>query len=339
MSFSRILGQDQPKQIITKALHNDRVAHTYLFYGLESVGKKLSAIEFAKALNCENSGPNDACDRCPSCVKIERRVHPDFFLVEPVKSSPGATEAIIRIDQIRELQKKLGYLPYEGKVKVAVVDSAETMNLQAANTFLKTLEEPPGDTVLILIATNPYLLLPTIVSRCQGVKFHPLSVAVVEQILRKKREQDPERIAEEEIAFRAMRSMGRISVAMQDDILEAGQYRNELLNLIRDVSFDRMDAIFSWSRATAKQSESLQTVLDELLDLLRDLAMIKARGDSQILHNRDFFEKLRPLAAEKKMSSLLKMFDSVHRTKAALSGNANALLSLETMLIQFCQAA
>ena len=103
MSFKRVLGQVQPKRIIQNALLNNSVSHAYLFYGQESIGKKLTAVEFAKALNCEVSGPKDNCGVCPSCRKIDRGMHPDFFLLEPEKSSPAGRNAFIKVEEIREL--------------------------------------------------------------------------------------------------------------------------------------------------------------------------------------------------------------------------------------------
>ena len=140
MSFNSILGQSQPKKILINSLHNNSVAHAYLFYGPDSVGKKKFAITMIKALNCKGTNPIDACGECESCRKIENKTHPDFFYIEPVKNTPASREASIKIEVIRELQKKLAYMPYEGKTKAVVIDSAELMNPQAMNSLLKTLE-------------------------------------------------------------------------------------------------------------------------------------------------------------------------------------------------------
>jgi DNA polymerase-3 subunit delta' len=339
MSFQRILGQDQPKRIIQNALQNNSVAHAYLFYGQESIGKKLTAIEFAKALNCEVSGPQDNCDDCSSCRKINQRIHPDFFLLEPGKSSPSGREALIKVEEVRELQKKLSYLPYEGKTKVAIIDGAESMNPQAANSFLKTLEEPPSATVLILITPNPYRLLPTIVSRCQGVKFHPLTSEEVKQILKQTQESGTGDIDAEELALRALRSKGQIKRALEEDIATTRNYRENALNLLEKVSFKRMDVVFKWTRQWAKQPAEIQSLLDEMLSLLRDLAVLKNRGPNTRILNQDILGRLQPLAAQKKVETLIAMFDSVLQTKTALTGNANLQLSLDHMLIQFCEAA
>ncbi len=339
MSFQRILGQDQPRRIIQNALENNSVSHAYLFFGQESIGKKLMAVEFAKALNCEVSGPKDNCGDCPSCRKIDQGIHPDFFFLEPEKSSPSARTSFIKVEEIRELQKKLAYLPYEAKTKVAILDGADAMNPQAANTLLKTLEEPPSSTILILISSNPYQLLPTIVSRCQGVKFHLLHSDVVRQILRQSVQPETEGFSEKELDLRTLRSMGRISRALEEDIEATNQYREEILTLLEQATFKRMDVIFKWTRQWAKRSAQIQSVLDEMLSLLRDLAVIKAQGKTTEILNRDILDRLKPLAAQKSAGALIAMFDSALQTQSALKANTNLQLSLDHMLIQFCEAA
>jgi DNA polymerase-3 subunit delta' len=339
MSFQQVLGQVQPKRIIQNALENNSVSHAYLFYGQESIGKKLTAVEFAKALNCEVSGPVECCDDCPSCRKIDQGIHPDFFLLEPEKSSPTGRNAFIKVEEIRELQKKLAFLPYEAKTKVAILDGAETMNPQAANTLLKTLEEPPSSTILILIASNPYQLLPTIISRCQGVKFHLLSTDVVRQILQQSGLSETDEFSEKELDLRTLRSRGRVNRALEEDIEATNLYREEILRLLEQASFKRMDVIFKWTKQWAKRSDQIQSVLDEMLNLLRDLAVIKCQGKNTEILNRDILDRLNPLAAQKSAGTLIAMFDSALKTKSALTANANLQLSLDHMLIQFCEAA
>lgn len=340
MPFNQILGQEQPRLILQKSLKTGSVAHAYLFYGPESTGKKLTAVELAKALNCQTCGPEDSCGTCPSCDKIQRGIHPDFFLLEPVKNTPTAREAIIKIEAVRELQKKLSYLPYEGKTKVAIINDAEKMNPQAANSFLKTLEEPPSHTVVILIASNPHRLLPTIVSRCQGIRFYSLPISIVKQIMIRQLDAEKTDMGPDEIALRAIRSMGQVSRAMEEDLLLAGEHRQELLELIDQVAFDRMDLVFNWAKNQARKgSGSPQATLDELLNLLRDLAILKAQSAPTTLINQDLIEALKTAASKKNLRTFLRMFDTVHQTKFALTANANTQLSLESMLIKFCETA
>ena len=339
MSFADILGQDRPKQVLKKALQNGHIPNAYLFYGQESIGKKLTAIEVAKVLNCKVYGPKDCCDQCSSCRKIEGNTHPDFFILEPEKNSPSAREAIIKIDAVRELQKKLAYLPYEGEVKVAIINNVEHMNPQAANSFLKTLEEPPSKTLIILIACNHYQILPTIVSRCQGIRFQPLSTEFIRKIIAEHLINENGEAQPEELELRSHRAMGQVARAVKEDLLEVSQYREELIDLIGSVSFECMDKVFIWTKTWAKHTDSIQLILDEMMNLLRDMAVIKVDRKSNSIFNKDLTRQLEPLARKKSLPVILSMFQAVQNTKVALKSNANAQLSLENMLLNFCEAA
>ena len=338
MSFDNILGQDRPKQILDKALRNGRIPNAYLFYGQESVGKKFTAIEVSKALNCKTLGPADSCDQCLSCLKIGKRIHPDLFILEP-KSSPTAREAVLKIDEIRELQKKLLYLPYEGNTKVAIINNAECMNPQAANSFLKTLEEPPTKTLIILIASNPYQLLPTVVSRCQGIRFYPLPNEAIKKIICRHLETETGESQPEEIELRSRRSMGQVAYALEEDLLETSEDREELIRLISIISFKRMDQVFLWTKTKAKKTERILLILDELTRILRDAVLIKVAPETSVVTNKDLIKQLRTLALQKSTPALLTMFETVQNTKAAIKSNANSQLALENMLINFCEAA
>jgi len=339
MAFDNILGQDRPKQILDKALRSGRTPNSYLFYGQESVGKKFTAIEVCKALNCETLSPVDSCNKCPSCLKIEKRIHPDLFILEPKKSSPTAREAVLKIDEIRELQKKLLYLPYEGNTKVAIINNAECMNSQAANSFLKTLEEPPTKTLIILIASNPHQLLPTVVSRCQGIRFYPLPNEAIKKIICNHLETETGESQPEEIELRSRHSMGQVAYALEEDLLKTSQDREELIRLISIVSFKRMDQVFLWTKTKAKQTERIQLILDELTRILRDTALIKIDPEAHGVINKDLTEQLKILALQKSTPALLTMFETVQNTKVAIKSNANTQLALENMLIDFCEAA
>jgi len=177
VSFREIIGQEVPLTILKNNLRSDRIAHAYLFVGENSIGKRLTALNLAKVLNCEK-GKADACDQCSSCQRIERFRHPDVKWLEP----DGVSQTI-KIDHILELQREIYLKPFEGRTKVFILLEAERMNRQAANAFLKTLEEPPGESVLILLSSAAEELLPTIRSRCQLVRFSLISQKKIEKFL------------------------------------------------------------------------------------------------------------------------------------------------------------
>ena len=338
MSFKSILGQSQPKKILTNALQNSSIAHAYLFYGQESIGKKKLAIALAKALNYKGPDPLDSCDECESCLKIERGVHPDFFFIEPT-NTPKSRELAIRIETVRDLQKKLAYLPYEGKTKVVVIDSADLLNHHAASAFLKTLEEPPTSTVLILISSNPHSLMPTLLSRCQGIQFYRLSSSDIRKIIQSQLQEAGESLTESELDFHAQRSHGSVDKALAENSTEMEVLREELLEVLEKVSFDRMDIVFAFAKTWARQTEQLQPVLNELLGLIRDLALYRSGCGQSDIQNRNLSAKMILVAQTRSLKAWLDRFTAVRNTQTALSGNANAQLFLENMLIEFCEAA
>ena len=187
MGFETIRDQYVAVRMLRTALGRRRLAHAYLFEGPDSVGKRLTALTFAKAVNCEELS-DDSCDRCVSCLKTDGGNHPDVTTIEPVKAG-----RVIKVEILTELIERAALKPYEGKYRVAVIVDAERMNASAANKFLKTLEEPPGNSIFVLVSHNPDQLPATITSRCQRVKFHPLTPQTIEALLVGERGLAPDR--------------------------------------------------------------------------------------------------------------------------------------------------
>jgi len=165
MSSRDIKDRARAFEILKANARSGRIFSGYIFAGADAGSKLASAKNFAKAVNCPAEGA-DPCESCASCGKINSGNHPDVFLIEP-----GGASSSIGIDRIRAAIRQANLKPYEAKKKVFIINEAHAMNLAASNAFLKTLEEPPHDTVFILISRSKELLLPTIVSRCQVIKF------------------------------------------------------------------------------------------------------------------------------------------------------------------------
>ena len=168
--FETILGNEKNKQILQKSMQNNTISHSYMFVGIQGIGKKIIAKEFAKnilCLNQENKNSNTNCT-CKSCIEFETNNNPDFSIIEPDGNS-------IKIEQIRELQKRIQEKPIISNSKVYIIDNADMMTQEAQNCLLKTLEEPPEYATIILIGSNENLFLPTIKSRCMILHFEPIS--------------------------------------------------------------------------------------------------------------------------------------------------------------------
>lgn len=168
-------GQPRARALLQNALRFGRVAHAYLFAGPSGSGRRAMAIAFAQTLLCEK-GDVDACGECLACRKVEHGNHPDLHLIAP----DGAS---VKIEQVRELQRELSYRSAGAGRKVYVIEGAETMTVQAANSLLKFLEEPPSPVVAVLIAPSAQTMLPTIRSRTQLVPFVPGDPAELEKAL------------------------------------------------------------------------------------------------------------------------------------------------------------
>jgi len=253
MLFKNIIGQEVAKQILRRSFEEKRLAQSYLFYGPSGVGKEMAAFELAQALNC--TGVEAPCGVCSQCKKTVEFNHPDLHYVFPVPhpSSEGDKKKLaeeiaellaqkaekpylaldfdrpvaISIDDIRVLQSKLSLQPYQGRKKVVIIVGPEAMTTEAANAFLKNLEEPSPTTNFILVCDKPNALLPTILSRCQKIRFMRLDKAAVIQNLEKRHGLAPEQA--KMLAALSQGSLGKALEMMELDLLEERQMAGDIL--------------------------------------------------------------------------------------------------------------
>ncbi len=326
MSFKDVMGHERPINLLQRAIAQDKVVHSYLFLGNEGIGKSLVALQFAKALNClEGENQPDGCDRCLSCKKIDHHLHPDVSLIEP----EGQT---LKVDQVREMQRALAYRPYEGRRRVFILTAADRMAPNMSNTLLKTLEEPPLHTLIILLANNPRWILPTILSRCQSIRFNPLPSHLVSDWLIKEKG-----IEESEAHLLASLSEGSPGKALEIKEEIAGIPRKELLMGwmgSKSLSVEEKDG---WVEFLPSQRENLHLILEMAKTLLRDLIVVKTLKDGSRLIHSDLTEEMEQIAGEWDLSSLLRRMEILHQTSQAIKGNANTRLSLEAMMISWAE--
>ncbi len=329
--FSRILGQERAKRFLKQAMSRKKIPHAYLFTGISGVGKTRMAMALTMALNCRKPVDYEGCGQCLPCRQMANGNFPDFLLLRPEGES-------IRIDQIRELNRGLGFAPVSGGYRVCVIYQAETMTLQAANSFLKTLEEPPSGNILILNAAEPLDLLPTIVSRCQKVPFQPLSFPEMADWLVNKKE-----LGKESAMALASISGGSLGLALKMcDGRFLDKRKEWLLRLMRltDISKEKaLDVAFECAEEDRKKALGIpQSGEPGLRDMLfvwgswyRDLLVLKVRGAEELLINQDFSDKLKKTTESFKIDNLIDSLFTIEKSQQDLNRMRNPKLVMEHM--------
>jgi len=321
MSFKDVRGQEEQITLLRNAIEKDRLAHAYLFFGMKGVGKRTTAEVFAKALNC-SEGRLDACDRCISCLKIEKSNHPDVTVLK-------AAGQFIRIQDIREIQNQMRFRPFEGRKRVFILIDAETMNIAAANALLKTLEEPSPSNILILLSSRPHQLPATIVSRCQKVRFRPLARADVAGYLREKMG-----LGEEEADLLAASAAGSIGRAVEMQRDSELQVRDRLIAGISRCRKDGPVGLLLMAGALGKDREAILKNLDILRSWYRDVLVYSKTGEKGNLFHRNRLETVKSFAEKLTTADVLKNVTAVNRAARAVERNANKHLTLETLLFK-----
>ncbi|MDO8746231.1 MAG: DNA polymerase III subunit delta' [Thermodesulfovibrionales bacterium] len=306
MAFKNIIGQKKAINILLGTMARNRIPSAYLFAGESGIGKKFTAINLAKALNClKPKTPIDCCDECPSCKKIDSRTHPDFLMAAPEKGE-------IRVDEIRTIEAVISLAPYEGKRKVVIVDDAETMNPSAANAFLKTLEEPPPQSIIILISASPDRLPETIRSRCSRINFSPLAPEQCKEVIRAIDNQDTE-LTDSQLSTLSRLSMGRPGLAISSDLMEE---RDWFLNLFGEMSGGR-------NKETWADKEEMELWFNKAFMLLRDIAVLKITGKSDMLINTDLKDRFAKMSKAIEMKDIIDIYDRLSFLKGYLGFNLN----------------
>ncbi len=327
MLFKEILGQQPAKGFFREVMARARLPHAYLFTGIAGVGKSSLARAFGMALNCRRPAGGDACGACAVCRQMRRGHFPDFLLLEPHGQS-------IRIEQIRDLQRTLGYAPAQGRYRIALIRQAEQMTPEAANAFLKTLEEPPPANIFILSTTEPRNLPPTVVSRCQRVAFQPLPACMIRDALLQREDIDP--AAAEVLARHAGGSLGKAVELLAKGFLSLRETWIPRFAKLADASpseaLDLAVMVADQGRGSTAGSASEPTIFDLLWiweSWYRDILLVKLGGKEALIINRDFQRQLQKLAVGYNMDYLLKSVRLLDMAEQELQRHRNTLLVLE----------
>lgn len=321
MGFADIVGQDKPLAALRAAFANGRLHHAYLFFGPEGVGKHTAAVAFAKAIHCSELS-NDFCGGCTNCKRIADSNHPDVRVIEPLS---GKKE--ISIAQIRELERELNYRSFTGKRKVAIIDPATLMNLSSQNALLKTLEEPPADCLIILIAPNSGGLLPTLRSRCLRLAFAPLARQEVAAYLVTRHGMNST-----DAEFVAALGMGSIGAALsleKDDLSEKRRIWSGMLSSLN--CKDYHGAMIAAEALASNRDDALK-FLKWAQSWYRDLLIHAIDNHSDDLINLDMRDQIAQQSAADNVERNLRAFSQCAGATARIQRNLNRRMVLEKFL-------
>ena len=345
--FSKLIGNDEVKETLRRLLSTGRLPGSLLFTGEPGVGKKLFALELAKALNCRNRQGVEACDECPTCKRISRSTfppfndddddkgrliwseHPDVAMVRPYKQ-------IIRVGPMRELEREANFRPFEGTARVFIIEDAEYMNDQSANALLKTLEEPEPATHLVLTTTNPTALLATIRSRCQTIQFAPIAAEEIERYLI-----EIKNLTKKDAQLLARTSRGSLGRACSADIETYRDRREAMLRVLTSLTLtgDRVDLLRSAEElAAAKDRDEYEELLDVLEALIRDAWALSLGRPKETIVNLDVFGQLQQIADGLRSSKAGSWLQQIEELRGTLEVNINRKIASDALVMAMSAA-
>ena len=315
MPFDDIRGHSRQVLILQSMLRSGHLPHAFLFTGIEGIGKRMVAAGLVKALNCLTLS-DDFCGQCLPCRKIGKMAHPDVQVVEPEKN-------VLKIEQVRALQQDIVLKPLEGKKKAVIIDQAEKMNAQAANCLLKTLEEPPEDTVLVLIAKAVSDMLPTVLSRCQLIHFSPLSDTDLSALLAGRG------IDAQQIRLLLPLAQG----SLQRALLFAGADFISRREQIAARLCEGAPAALKLAADLAEDDEQLPLALEFLESWYRDLLVLLEGARDARLYNADLEGDLARAAAGATRANIVEKIKKLRRLQTGAAFNPDMQLGLETVFL------
>lgn len=317
----QIIGHSWAIDLLSHGLDSGQIAHAYLFTGPAQIGKTTLAKAFAQALNCQE--PDPPCGHCPSCLKVTKGAHPDLHVIE----GEGAGGSI-KIEQVRALQREAALKPYEGRYRVFILCQADRATAEAADSLLKTLEEPPSHVVLILTASHARAMRPTVVSRCQMLDLRPAPDSLLAKAL-EERGAPPEKAR-----LLARLSGGCVGWALNawnepSILVRRQQNLDQLVALLTSTRVERLEA----AAALSRDADLARQTIDLWVAWWRDLLLFCGNPDACLMH-LDRREEIARLAPQIGLSRSWAALRALETTAAYLDANVNTRLALENLLLK-----
>jgi DNA polymerase-3 subunit delta' len=344
--LEKLTGNERVKEVLRRMLERVRVPGSLLFVGEDGVGKRLFALELAKAMNCRNPKGVEACDVCPPCVRIgqstfplyeneddnkERLVwseHIDVGMVRPYKR-------IIRVDPMRELEREANYRPQEGHARVFIIEDADRLNESSSNALLKTLEEPPETTHLILLTSRPAALLPTIRSRCQIIRFAPLKVEEMEKHLVSER-----RMPKREANLLAHIARGSIGRAISTDLSAYREQRDAMLEVLSSLALtnDRARLLrIAEEMNDAKRKEEYEPRLNVLEMLVHDVWALRLGAPAGQVINQEVDAQLKKISERVSSGRAARWITEIENLRGQLAVNVNRKIATDALFLSMAE--
>ncbi|MGB6066857.1 MAG: DNA polymerase III subunit delta' [Desulfomonilaceae bacterium] len=320
-----LVGHENNLALLKQTVREGRPAHAYLFTGPEGIGKQRVGLKFACLLNCP--GAHDDLEvSCPVCRRIIAEKHPDVTIERPEKG-------IIRIDRIRNLQAFFKYAPVEGRYRVTIIDDAHLMNRSAQNALLKTLEEPPAGRILILVTARPSLLLPTVRSRSRRMRFNPIPVSSVAEVLEQKG------IPLEKARALAAMSSGSVSRAMEMDASSFLDLRERVVSALADPMGKTIGGLLELSAKISTDKHTAVQAIEIASTWIRDLVLERAGFNLTGRVHGDILDRIASAAQHHNSRQLLSVYDELVKASSLIEAdiNVNRNLVTDVMLLRIAR--
>lgn len=337
--FSEIIGQKQTISFLKGVMARRKIPHAYLFAGIPGVGKTTTALAFTQAINCKEQVNEEACGQCQTCRQVKSGNFPDLVLIEPDGKN-------IKIEQIRGLNRALSFKPISGRYRVSIIRQAEVMTDEAANSLLKTLEEPPPNNVIILNVTEPLALFPTIVSRCQKVLFRPIPARAIADWLMNSQSMEGDRA--HVLAKISEGSLGKAIRMCEGEFIKRREYLISRLIQLPGLSSEEALEMALEHKRRRKESDADEMGKGEwdLFDLFsiwkswyRDLLLTRLHCPADFLINVDFSQKLKNNSRHFKIENLIESFHMVDRSQRDLLQTRNVDIMMEHTILSLKRLA
>lgn len=345
--LDQLVGNDRVKKLLRGMLEARRIPGAMLFTGEEGVGKKLFALEIAKALNCRTPQGPEGCGSCPPCKRISRFNFPQssesddwkgiIWTDHPDVGMVTAPKRVLLVEQMRAIEREANFRPYEGRARVFLIDDADKLNDASANALLKVLEEPPHTSHIVLLTARPAMLLATIRSRCQMLRFSPLTASEIETHLLQNKIGGAA-----EARTRARVARGSLGRAVDQDFQEFTSQRAAMIKVLEALAAgdDRTQLLHSSEELNAAPvKDEFESRLDILETLIRDAWMLSLRAPAENIVNHDLLPQLERISKRLDGRRPGRWISQIEEMREQLIVNINRKASTDALFLTMAAAS